>query len=191
MPEAKFTFEFRDVEAFQFKLKPEFREGLYKNIGELLVNSVKRTIREGGRPDKWPKSGAAEMRGGITLRFKGRLYNSIAYQVDGDKIFVGPNVRYAAILQKGGEIKPVNKKFLTVPIHKLAQGKRAGDFSHRETFIAKGVIFLKKSKDEVIPLFALRKVVTIPAFPYLPEERLLPADEKRIQRFIWDWVKRD
>lgn len=191
MANAKFTFDFQDVEAFRNKLRPEFREGLYKKTGELLVNSVKRTIREGGRPEKWPKSGAAEMRGGITLRFKGRLYNSIAYQVDGDKILVGPNVRYAAILQKGGEIKPVNKKFLTVPIHKLAQGKRAGDFSHRETFIAKGIIFMKKSKDEVIPLFALKKVVNIPAYPYLPEERLLPDDERRINRFILDWVKRD
>lgn len=62
---------------------------LYEEIGEILLNSVAKNFREGGRYDtgaggefvggatKWIESKRAKEQGGKTLRDKGILANSI------------------------------------------------------------------------------------------------------------------
>ena len=71
-------------------------------VGNLVVKSVKRNFREGGRPDKWTPSNKTK---GKTLIGTGALQRSIHYKVDDDEsgvtIMTGPQ-KYAAIHQFGG-----------------------------------------------------------------------------------------
>lgn len=71
-------------------------------VGNLVVKSVKRNFREGGRPDKWTPSNKTK---GKTLIGTGTLQRSIHYKVDDDEsgvtIMTGPQ-KYAAIHQFGG-----------------------------------------------------------------------------------------
>lgn len=103
----------------------------------------------------------------------GRLRGSLDHEETSDTLEIsaggGPGeVDYAAIHHYGGVIKPKNKKFLTIPFPggpaDTKVPKRASDFDN--TFVAKGIIFQKHGKG-IVPLFILRKFVTIPAQPYM------------------------
>jgi hypothetical protein len=85
----------------------------------------------------------------------------------------GRPVIYANILEKGGTIKPKNKQWLTIPLEGSsaltpsgAQRFTARDIMDR-SFIKGGVIYLKKGKRTIEPVFVLKKSVKIPAFKYL------------------------
>lgn len=83
-------------------------------------------------------------------------------------------VIYANILETGGVIKPVNKKWLTIPLKPaltpagVTKLPSARDYPN--TFAVfrngKGTIFQRRGKN-VVALFLLRKSVTIPAFKYM------------------------
>lgn len=155
-------------------------------VGAYLVQMIRRTIRtEGG--GSWEKSKAAQERGGGTLRDRGRFFNSFDYEIRDNEVVVGSNSTQAAILYYGGEIRPVNKKFLTVPIHRLARRKRATDFKNtyaifnRQDFQTGVIMLERKGKGEDIPIFALVKKVTIPGWDYLQTG---PKDVQRIQNIV-------
>lgn len=104
----------------------------------------------------------------------GRLKGSLTHEETADSLEIsaggGPGeVDYAAIHQYGGVIKPKKKKFLTIPFPGGPADKRvplrAADFS--DTFVAKGIIFQKRGKGKIKPLFILKKSVEIPAKPYM------------------------
>ena len=71
-------------------------------IAQLLENSVRRNFREGGRPEKWPRSKRADRDAGYgeesgqTLMDTSRLMNSIIGVGDKTSVRVGTNVEYAA-----------------------------------------------------------------------------------------------
>lgn len=71
-------------------------------IATLLENSVRRNFREGGRPEKWPRSNRADRDAGYgndsgqTLVDTARLMNSIIGEGDKLSVKVGTNVDYAA-----------------------------------------------------------------------------------------------
>ena len=77
--------------------------------------------------------------------------------------------RYAGLQENGGTIRPVNAKWLWIPIAGNLTAKGIARISPRQAiaehgFIHKGVFFGEsplKSKDEVVPLFALKKSVTV------------------------------
>ena len=54
-------------------------------------------------------------------------------------------------------------RFLAIPL-RAARGKRPRDFMN--TFVNKGIIFQRMGK-RIVPLFVLRRSVTIPARPVL------------------------
>lgn len=76
-------------------------------IGGYLENITLERFETGTGPDgvPWRPSRRAQLEGGKTLIDKGRLMDSIAYQVDGDEVSVGSNLVYAAIHQLGGTIQ--------------------------------------------------------------------------------------
>ncbi len=103
----------------------------------------------------------------------GRLRSSLDYEETADTLEIsaggGPGeVDYAAIHERGGTIVPKKKKFLTIPFPggpaDTKVPKRAADFDN--TFVAKGIIF-QSLAHESVPLFILKKSVTIPARPYM------------------------
>lgn len=158
-----------------------------EEIGGLMVRSIRRNFREGGRPKKWPKSQRAGERRS-TLVKSGHLMRSVHPRVEARRVLIGPNRDYARIHQFGGRIRPKPpKKFLTIPINPAARGKRARDF--RNTFIPRGkrVIMQKTGPDSVRPLFALVRSVRIPERKYLMFQR---EDRSRAARIYTDWALR-
>lgn len=87
---------------------------LWHDISDLIIGNTQERIRTGiGTDDKpWKKSWRAHVQGGQTLRDTGRLYNSVFAKVQGNRITIGTNVKYAPILHFGGWIKPKSGKYL-------------------------------------------------------------------------------
>jgi len=149
--------------------------------------SIATTFRQGGRPEKWPKSKRAEEHGGQTLRDKGLLQNSFTFASDRSSFTMGsPDIR-ARIHQEGGTIVPKNAKALAIPIN-APEGERPRDFLRRlgeKNFFVKregdgtGIIFQKLPGGGLSPLYALRKSVTMPKRTIL---QMLPED--------WDYLRR-
>lgn len=71
--------------------------GLHQEVGEYLINSTKERFRQGVDPSgtAWPASIRAKESGGKTMMDSRRLYNSLTYQADMEKVVVGTNVKYA------------------------------------------------------------------------------------------------
>ena len=75
-----------------------------EEIGQLMVRSIRKNFREGGRPKKWPKSKrAGENRS--TLVKSSHLMRSVHARVEARRVLIGPNKIYARIHQLGGIIK--------------------------------------------------------------------------------------
>ena len=122
----------------------------------------------------------------------GRLKGSLTHEETEDTLEVsaggGPGeVDYAAIHHYGGTIRPKKKKFLTIPFPGGPADKpvplRASDFN--DTFVAKGIIFQKRGKDDIEPLFILKESVTIPARPYMYAE---DSDVEYLTNSIADFI---
>lgn len=75
-----------------------------KECGLVLLRSIARNFKAGGRPVRWKKSKRAKREGGQTLVDTARLKKSVTMQVSGKKLIVGTNVKYAAIHHLGGRI---------------------------------------------------------------------------------------
>ena len=86
----------------------------YNEIGEILVRSVDRNFREGGRCEigadgefvggatHWITSGRAERDSGQTLMDTGQLATSITKEVTSSGVTIGTNKVYGAIHHFGG-----------------------------------------------------------------------------------------
>jgi phage gpG-like protein len=106
----------------------------------------------------------------------GALKNSLHYEVKsgGDELEAGSTEPHAAIQHAGGTIRPRNKRALTVPINAEAYGKRARDFADLfrippgpgEESEDLGILAVRRG-DDIVPMFALRGKVTLPARPWL------------------------
>jgi len=75
----------------------------------------------------------------------------------------------ARILYLGGTIEPKNAKFLTIPIAKEAQNRRAKDFPDAFVLRLSNGLFIARYKEQskqLILLFQLLKSVTIKPHPY-------------------------
>lgn len=103
----------------------------------------------------------------------GRLRSSISAftqrTATGVEGTVGTNVPYARIHEYGGEIVPVNKQYLTIPLPAALTGagvlrKRAPEYT--DAFVMRSragnlIIAQKKGADSIVPLFLLKKRVKI------------------------------
>jgi len=75
-----------------------------KECGLVLLRSVAKTFKAGGRPVRWKPSNRAQFSGGKTLIDTARLMRSITMKVTGKTLKVGTNVKYAAMHQLGGKV---------------------------------------------------------------------------------------
>jgi phage gpG-like protein len=76
-----------------------------KECGLVLIRSIARNFKAGGRPVRWHPSKRALAEGGKTLLDTARLKNSISIQViRKTSIKVGTAVKYARIHQLGGKL---------------------------------------------------------------------------------------
>lgn len=91
------------------------REPLYEEIGEILVASIEKNFREGGRygigddggfvggSTHWIESKRAQKQSGKTLVDTAQLSTSITYEATASGVEVGTNKIYGAIQHFGGE----------------------------------------------------------------------------------------
>jgi phage gpG-like protein len=168
-------------------------EPLMTKLAADLLITVRKNFSKQGRPIPWKVSRRVQEGGGNrTLIQNGLLLNSISRRFTGFEAIVSTSHPQAAIHNFGGVIRPRNAKALTVPISKLAYGKRAGDFPKGSTFLLKRegkapLIMLKpENKDgELEALFVLLKSVTIPRRDFMtpPEE-----DYAGYEARIVDWM---
>ncbi len=101
-----------DVESKAVKKRIKSLSRNLKNVhqpleecGLVLVRSITKNFKIGGRPTKWKPSKRATQTGGKTLIKTARLLRSITKKVIGKVLYVGTNVKYAAIHHFGGKIK--------------------------------------------------------------------------------------
>ncbi len=87
---------------------------------------------------------------------------------------VGTNLQYARIHEYGGVIKAKNKKYLTIPLPAAMTSagvlrKPAGDWE--DTFVMRSgrgnLIIFQKRGARIVPLFVLKKQVSIPQRSYM------------------------
>lgn len=99
----------------------------------------------------------------------GFLRGQGGYELISEKVRVFFNAEYAAIQEFGGDIKPVDAKSLSIPIHKDAKGKSPGEFSDLFLMVVDENAFLVKDlgNDKLRFMYLLVKKVTLPAQPYL------------------------
>jgi phage virion morphogenesis protein len=93
-----------------------------KECGLVLLRSVAKTFKAGGRPVRWKASARAKAAGGKTLIDTARLMRSVTIAVSAKSVTVGTNAKYARIHQLGGRIK----KNVTVKKHWRYMAKAFG-----------------------------------------------------------------
>jgi phage virion morphogenesis protein len=77
------------------------RKPAMEAIGALAREAVKTNFAAGGRPARWKP---VKHRDGQPLRDTGRLMNSIGKRVEGNTVYVGTNVVYAAVHHFGAKM---------------------------------------------------------------------------------------
>jgi hypothetical protein len=148
----------------------KFRSRAQKEMDRFGQDWTRRLVTErlSGRP------GVNRRTGNLARSFKSRTFDStllgaIVLDVQPE----GPGAKYANLQEFGGTIKPVRAKNLWIPI--AGNLTPAGvaritptEAINRGGFFAKGVFFGKplvgrgKAKANPVPLFALKKSVTVP-----------------------------
>lgn len=124
-----------------------------KTAGQLLVTHVKLQVRA------------------FAKKRTGRLENSFTVEVKrggsggGAMAIVTSNVPYARIHETGGTITPKRAQALAIPLN--ARARAAGTRGVPGMFAAKGVLATRGAGGKLVPQFALKRSVTIPARGYL------------------------
>ena len=142
---------------------------------EIMLRSIRKNFRDGGRPTRWKPSRRAES-GHKTLVGPTRsLMTGINKRVTKKTVSVGLKDKRARLLNYGGKVVPKNAKYLTIPVGLTANEKRRGltarDFENTFFHESKnGKLFLmqnmgKGEKPRV--LFLLVKSMIMPARPFI------------------------
>lgn len=177
-------------------------ERLFPIIGRSATNTVREHLfgLNATRPNQL---------GGARTNFYAGAARSTQFQIVGDAVIV--SINHVGIAQRyfGGTIRPKVAKFLTIPVHPRAYGKRAREFDLELVFGRKGepialatkaslvTIIRQRGKGEATRklggrrgeiMFRLVKQVTQQADPtVLPHDGLL---ETRIQRDVESYINR-
>lgn len=159
--------------------------------------ACKRLIAELASPTRiyrnWAAAVAKTARKNAEAHSKGgTFWHSIAEAVDYDVTANGATIfceHYAARhKQEGGTIKAKNARALTIPIHRLARGKRVSRLEDEgyELFRPKGTNILATTENgELIPLYALVKSVKQAPEPWWPDDTLvMEIGRKEVERTL-------
>lgn len=142
-------------------------EKALKECGLVLLRSIAKNFKAGGRPVRWRPSGRALREGEKTLIDTARLKNSINMRVLGRILRVGTNVKYARIHQLGGKLdKNVTVKqhyrYITRAFGKSIEGRKVLVRQHQR-----------------------QQDMYIPARPFL---KVQPGDLRIMRRIVADYV---
>jgi phage gpG-like protein len=177
-----------------------FRKSLQKFTFKLASNIAETADRNAERQfGKTQRTGA---KGAPIAGSRGNLQKSIMLEMVGvwpGVVAGGVGVPYAAIHEYGGEIEPVNAKWLTIPAAPSVVGKRAREFPDlkfvRFSPTLAALVFGESwgfrdqpgddAEDDEIPVaFWLKKLVRIPARPYLRPAADAETDDESIKEVL-------
>ena len=141
--------------------------------------------------------------GKILKRRTGHLAQSITSRVDiteegltgviGSGVRTGNRVEYANIHETGGVITARRVRYLTIPTKYALTGakdvKRISARDFENTFVRQGIIWQRKGKRKIIPLFVLKKSVTIPKRKYM--SKTLEEDKEKIIKMLVETIVRE
>lgn len=142
-------------------------EKALKECGLVLLRSIARNFKAGGRPVRWHPSGRALREGGQALVDTARLKNSMAMRVLGRILRVGTNVKYARIHQLGGKLD----KNVTVKAH----------YRYMTTAFGKAI----EGRKVLVRQHQRQQDAYIPARPFL---KVQAADLRIMRRIVADYV---
>lgn len=159
-----------------------------KIAGEVMRGSIERTFKEEGSPaGSWPPRAESTKRrykgksaGHNRLIMSGRLKNSISYKVEGSRLSIGTNLKYAAVHQFGSKgsslLMGLADRLMKVAGHvrRVLTRDLFGTVSGRRKKIASGVGFVGEHSRR-------RGAQNIPARPYLV---FRPEDPQRIETAV-------
>jgi hypothetical protein len=116
--------------------------------------------------------------GGTRTQYYGKAADKTSYTVQGDTVTISVNQVGIRLHYYGGTVSKKKKKYLTIPVHPLAHGKRAGDhfsgklklvFGKNRQPVALALPSEAKGQKDTI-LYALKKSVTIRA-----DKKIIPG----------------
>lgn len=125
----------RFVDGLRSRIDGVNMEPLYDEVGEILLESVARNFRVGGRyavssdgefvgsSMRWPESRLAKEQSRQTLLDTGQLAASITKRVGPDGVTIGTNKVYAAIHHYGGAAGRGGKSILPPRPYLVIQGE--------------------------------------------------------------------
>jgi len=156
-----------------------------KAVAQILLKSIRKNFREGGRPKKWKPSSRVGS-GHKTLIGTSLLMKSIQSFANTKFARISTNKIYAPIHHYGGIIRPKNAKKLTIPIgltkNERRRGMKARDFEN--TFVRKSkagnLLIFQIQETKIRPLFLLVDKVKIPKRPFMMWQKQDVEDAKEI-----------
>ena len=112
----------------------------------------------------------------------GHLRRSIKVEIGDNWSAVGTNVEYGPAQEHGATIKPVNAKFLAIPVNKKIK-KQTEKYGSPRAFIGvlkkqgfnifvKNNVLMASKKKQVIPLFVLKKQTKIEGKHFLQNAKI-------------------
>jgi phage gpG-like protein len=177
----------------RFGLSLSRTDTLMRNIGLLMLVSIRRTFRESGSPaGSWPALAASTLRnkrlykdGHKLLILSGRLLNSITYRVSPGQVEIGTNLKYAAVQQYGSadyaagpRTEEQSKSTVSVSAYQRFQLGRSlgkGKLGSRERRIQGPRVAT------IVKVIAHKRHQNIPPRPYLV---FRPEDPERINSLV-------
>lgn len=103
-----------------------------------LTPIIGRSARNATREHLFGKDAAGNKLGGRRTHYYGTAARGTNFAIEGDTVVV--SIPQLGIRQRyyGGTIKPKTAKYLTIPVHPAAHGKRAREFSDLEVVFGPG-----------------------------------------------------
>jgi phage virion morphogenesis protein len=175
-----------------FVLSLSAKEQLLRNIGLLMMGSVRQTFRDQGSPSgSWPPLSAASRSwrkyssGHKLLINTGLLLNSINFAAQGNSVVIGTNLSYAGVHQFGFDgtqsVKPyayVRRQQSRDQFRKVAITDKRGRSRRVTRKVSSGIA--------TVSVRAFSRHIHIPARPFLV---FRPEDPARIQSATEIWAK--
>lgn len=176
---------------------------LMDEIGEYMVSSTQRKIKEGIQPENSPLTRAWK-KGGLALRDTGRLMSSIDHKADAQSVTIGTNVLYGRLQQLGGKIVPKKANKLYIPDGwktrqmmrkfgltpgKCIEGMKKAGYGVWRSKSGKAMMAAEKGKKgKPFVLFILKNSVEIPKRRFLNIDSL---DRKVISQKVDSWLNQN
>lgn len=165
------------------------------SLGAVVGRAGRNAVRE----HLFARDGQGNTLGGRRTHFFGQAARATNCTMQGDTVVV--SIDHVGIAQRyfGGTIRPKSAKFLTIPVHPAAYGKRAREFSDLEVIFGAGgqpVALARKARGRhafgEIYYRLVRSVTQAPDPSVLPSDAQLDtAIQAEVEPYVQRLVDRD